>query len=240
MWQLGQTLRDLIFPPRCLVCRQPPGEARQWFCSACHQAIFHDSQQSCPRCGLTVGPFTAFPDGRCAACRPLSLAFDAVIRLGSYQGRLCEAVLKLKSATQEGLAERLVWCWADRQRERFLASGVDCIVPIPLHWQKRLLRGYDQGVTLARGLSDRLGIRFGSRVLKRIRRTVEQKSLPSLEARRDNVRGAFLASSLAGRKHVLLVDDVMTTGMTASEASAALKKVGAERVTVAVLARAGG
>ena len=115
------------------------------------------------------------------------------------------------------------------------------LVPVPLHWRRRWLRGYNQSEALAHGLAARLRLPCGSCGLRRIRATPMQTS-QTLAGRRDNVRGAFAAAPnvrTAG-KTVLLVDDVMTTGATASEAARALKAAGARRVVVAVLTRAHG
>ena len=117
---------------------------------------------------------------------------------------------------------------------------LELVVPLPRHWWRRLERGYNQSTALARGLTDRLGLPSPVSCLRRIRHTATQTRL-SATARHANVRGAFRAAlphHLQG-KAVLLVDDVMTTGSTASEAARALRDAGAGSVIVAVLARAG-
>jgi ComF family protein len=129
--------------------------------------------------------------------------------------------------------------WGAERRAALGALAVDLVVPVPLHWWRRWRRGYDQGAALARGLAGRLGLPCAS-CLCRTRHTPRQaEQTPS--ARRDNVRGAFRTSARAPvkGKSVLLVDDVMTTGSTATEAARALRDAGAARVVVAVLARAG-
>jgi ComF family protein len=174
----------------------------------------------------------------------LSLGFDSALRLNTYEGPLKDAILRCKSAHHEGLMEELGRHWARHQRDRFERLGVAAIVPVPLHWRRRLARGYNQSVALAWGLSKELGLPRRLWWLWRIRATQSQRTLGPTE-RHANVRGAFRArrassASLRGQ-HVLLVDDVMTTGATASEAALALKSSGsAGRVTVAVLAHATG
>jgi ComF family protein len=162
------------------------------------------------------------------------------LRLGAYDGVLQQAVLRIKHASQECLAERLAWRWAEFRRADFEQLGCHAIVPVPLHWRKRLWRGYNQSQALARGLSDRLGVPCRSRWLWRTRATSEQRMQANAGERRVNVAGAFWARGRLGGLHVLLVDDVMTTGHTASEAARALKKAGAKCVSVAILARTPG
>jgi ComF family protein len=232
--------RELIYPGCCLLCGQPIPSEQTHFCSICHQELFVDSDPSCPHCAGTIGPFAVI-DGRCHACRNESFAFEQVIRLGRYDGVLREVILRLKNQRGEGLAELLGERWAEESAARFASVQVDSIVPVPLHWLRRWRRGYNQSAALCRGLATRLGVPYHTSWLRRIRNTPRQTSqLPA--ARKVNVRGAFQArpgAPLKGRS-VLLVDDVMTTGATASEASRALRAGGAGRVVVAVLARAQG
>jgi ComF family protein len=234
-----QPLADLLYPPRCLVCHRPPRLSRDRFCDECRPALFQDASLACPRCAMTVGPF-GVQGGRCPACRHQPLGFEAALRLGVYDDQLGEAVRLIKHAVHEGLAEELGEQWAEARRQAFDTLGPDAVVPVPLHWRKRLQRGYNQSAALAFGLARRLGKPYRPRWLKRIRATEEQKAQASLAARRENVKDAFSARPDAAGQHVLLVDDVMTTGATASEAAGALLKAGSSRVTVAVLARAGG
>lgn len=234
-----QPLADLLYPPRCLVCHRPPRLSRDRFCDECRPALFLDASLACPRCAMTVGPF-GVQRGRCPACRGQSLHFEAAYRLGVYEGCLAETVNKIKHVAFEGLAEELGEQWAQARRQEFDLLGPDAVVPVPLHWRKRLSRGYNQSAALAFGLAGRLGKPYRPRWLKRTRATGDQKAQASPSARRENVKDAFRGRPDTAGKHVLLVDDVMTTGATASEAAGALLKAGASRVSVAVLARAGG
>ena len=233
-------LVDLIYPPRCLLCPRVPSRRGDRFCDGCAAELLHDPHECCPRCAARVGPYS-LRKGTCAACRENPVAFSAAVRLGPYTGALREAVLRLKSAHDEGLAELLGECLAEWRRDRLNALGVDVIVPVPLHWRRRLVRGYNQSAAIAHGLGARLGLPCRSLWLRRARATASQKDLPG-SLRWENVRHAFQARArkrLVGR-HVLLVDDVMTTTATASEAARALLAGGASEVSVAVLARAEG
>jgi ComF family protein len=135
------------------------------------------------------------------------------------------------------LAELLSDLWAEHAATRLRDLGADVVVPVPLHWRRRWSRGYNQSEALARGLAARLGLPCRPRWLRRARFTPDQ-SRQTAAARRDNVRSAFWARPRAGLRQrcVLLVDDVLTTGSTASEAARALRAAGAARVVVAVLA----
>jgi ComF family protein len=246
VFNLLRGLVDLIYPPGCLLCGQAPPSGHDRFCAACAGSLFDDPHPSCPRCAARVGPF-AVRDGTCAVCRHTPVAFTAAVRMGPYLPRsdesqpvhpLSDAIRRLKSAHYEGLAEVLGECLAERQHARLSSLGADVIVPVPLHWRRRLARGYNQSAAIAHGLGTRLGLPCRYLWLWRVKNTPSQRGL-SATARWDNVRNAFRARAagrLAGR-HVLLVDDVMTTTATASEAARALLEGGAARVSMAVLAR---
>ncbi len=234
---LGQWLLQVVLPGHCLTCGRPLAGSAESFCDSCQRDLFTESIAACPGCAATIGPYGA-PDGRCLHCRGPHFAFDGAVRLGEYDGLLRQVVLRLKDRRSEGLAELIAQHWARVARQQLSELGADVLVPVPLHLWRRLVRGYNQSAALARGLSLGLGIPC-RHWLRRLRHTPRQTA-QSAAARRTNVRGAFAVrpgAAVKGRS-VLLVDDVMTTGSTASEAARALRAGGAHRVVVAVLARA--
>jgi ComF family protein len=119
--------------------------------------------------------------------------------------------------------------------------GGELIVPVPMFWARRLARGTNSPEIVADCLGRSLGVPVGRRVLCRCRNTMPQAGLLPRERFR-NVRGAFRVRAgyhLDGRR-VLLVDDILTTGATCSEAAKVLKQAGATLVAAVVVARAQG
>jgi ComF family protein len=241
---IGRELRDgllhLVLPACCHVCGAPLSPPQTQLCETCRKEVLSDPIPRCPHCAASVGPF-GMPADCCPFCRNASFAFECAIRLGPYQGRLQEVVLRMKNRWNEGLAELVGEWWADAAKDRFVSLAVDCVVPVPLHWLRRWRRGYNQSSSLALGLSTGLRLPLQKWWLKRIRNTPSQKAL-SATARHENVRGAFQVRSSAActGRSILLVDDVMTTGATAHEAARVLRAAGARRVVIAALARAEG
>jgi ComF family protein len=162
------------------------------------------------------------------------LGFDAAYSFGAYEGPLRDLIHVFKYGRVHPLSVPL---------GRLLASAIpqdqsfDFIVPVPLHWRRRLARGFNQSGLLAREVSRRYGLR-PSRALRRSRFTPAQAGL-SHAGRRRNVAGAFAVPrnvDVTGRR-VLLVDDVFTTGATLTACARALKRAGARYVAVLTLAR---
>ncbi len=227
----------LLYPGICAVCNRSLAPDQSTFCAACRSQLTSDNSATCPRCGGTVGPFTHVAEG-CPSCRDHVFHFQEVLRLGPYEGLLRDVILRMKHQTGEELAEAVGQLWADHAAERLRAVNADVVIPVPLHWWRRWARGYDQGAALAGSLAGRLGLPCRRGWLRRIRNTPRQTEQTASD-RRTNVRGAFRCrpGSYVDGKTVLLVDDVLTTGSTASEAARALREAGAKRVIVAVLAR---
>jgi ComF family protein len=233
-------LTQLLLPNSCLLCdaqEQERSPFRHGLCSNCLMDLSHDGKLSCPRCALTIGPHATVLGG-CSKCRGEALGFDCAIRLGEYDGTLRQAILKIKSSRGEGLAEMLGRVFLEHIQGRVTSSGINLVVPIPLHWRRRLSRGYNQAGAIAKELATGLAVEFSPRCLIRVRHTPQQIQ-PSATARKENVRGAFRLrkhASLQDRR-VLLVDDVLTTGSTAGEAARVLRAGGAQHVMLAVLGR---
>jgi ComF family protein len=238
--QLAQGLLQLVYPSSCFVCGQWLPAEQAHFCTNCRSALTTDPLPCCPRCAGTVGPHVPL-EGGCTACRGQSFPFECVVRLGPYDDLLRQAILRLKYAPDEGLTEVLGELWASHREDRLRDLKADAIVPVPLHWRRRWRRGFNQSEVLAQALAHRLHIPCQPGWLRRIRHTPPQTG-QSNTARRENMRNAFAASRWAELrgKSILLVDDVLTTGSTASDAARALRAAGAARVVVAVLARGHG
>jgi ComF family protein len=223
-----------LYPSTCWVCGQCSPERVPLICDFCAKNLTHDAHPSCPRCSGTVGPHVIFDKG-CPACRDQPLAFDRAMRMGPYDGPLRDAILRMKTAAAEDFAHAIGALWANQAVSRLSGERIDCVVPVPLHWLRRWRRGFNQSEILARCVANALDRSCRPGMLRCIRRTGEQKRLsPAL--RRENVRDAFQAANLPTGAHVLLVDDVMTTGATAHEAARALRRAGAARIVVAILA----
>jgi ComF family protein len=234
---LTRGLLHLLYPPLCRLCHHPLLDDRARFCDACRTALTADPRPACPRCAADVGPYANLAGG-CSRCRDTPLHFDAAVRLGPYEGTLRDAVLRMKHLAGEPLAEDLGELWAAHAQGPLQALGAGAVVPVPLHWVRRLWRGYNQSETLARAVAARLRLPCHPSWLRRVRNTPHQTRLTA-STRPTNVKDAFRVPR--GRpvtgQTVLLVDDVLTTGSTADEAARALRRAGAARVVVAVLAR---
>src|SRR5204862_2881973 len=132
-------------------------------------------------------------------------------------------ILRMKHGQGESLAEAMGRLYADRALAQLQSLSADVVLPIPLHWRRRFSRGYNQSAALSAALARALNKPHRPRWLRRIVATPRQAAQMLPTVRRANLRDAFRASAYADLKGklVLLVDDVMTTGATAHEASRA-------------------
>ncbi len=234
---LGEGLADMLLPPVCPACGEADISAGG-LCDACNVELLSlIALPYCPRCVSTLGPNVPARQDGCNECpTPLPRSAGAV-RLGPYAGPLRRAVRDLKyhrSDLMLALTGRLL---ASAIAGRCEGESFDFIVPVPAHWRRRVGRGTDHTMSLARVVAGRLAMPV-ERELVRIRHTPLQTHL-SRTRRLTNVRNAFTAPvprAVAGAD-ILLIDDVTTTGATVNEAARTLLKAGASRVTVAVIAK---
>jgi ComF family protein len=176
----------------------------------------------------------------CPHCREAKLRFDRAIALGSYDGRLRDWVMRMKQ-DRSGLAARAL---ADLAWSELSAAiqelAVDVVTAVPMGPWRRWQRGVNPPQIVAERLAAKLHKPAAS-LLRQVRNIPPQLGL-SRPGRFANVAGRMAVKSGYSLQsaHVLVVDDILTTGATASEAARALKRAGAERVTTVVLARTPG
>jgi competence protein ComFC len=228
-------LQQLLWPLRCEVCRVPLGYEEKPLCRECwNELSLAVSRHYCRRCGRSVSPYGIMPGG-CGHCQEESFKFDAIARAGMYTTVLRQLILNLKFKDATELTGLLGGMIRDAFRASGLGEQTDLIVPVPLHWRRRLERGFNQSDLLAGSLRD-FAIPV-SRDLVRVRYTSRQWNLTSPERRR-NVKNAFRVRQghpFEG-KRTCLVDDITTSGATLNECAATLKAAGAAGVTALVLA----
>jgi len=232
---------DLLYPPQCVACDadMPEAGADLHLCVTCREALVGLRVARCTRCAAPSA--VKAPLEGCVRCRRTRLRFDAAFALGDYHGMLRETVLRTKHPHEGPLTSTLGRLLAECLRENLEAWRPEVIVSIPMHWQRRLMRGANGPDTLALAMANGLRIPIETQALVRRRNTSPHSRLPP-SRRFENIRGAFALRSgydLQGAR-VMLVDDVLTTGATTSEAARQLKRAGAAAVAAVVLARAPG
>jgi ComF family protein len=230
---------DLVFPALCPLCSSTLAERRRDpLCGACWDAISRIPLPGCDRCGLpwkTFDPTPAGPGGSlCGACSADPPGWDWARAGAEYEGVVRDAIHAFKFRGKRALARPLAALIGEQWPAA--ARDVAALVPVPLGRPRERERGFNQAAVLAERLARGLGVDVRPRWLARIRDTQPQSDLGAAE-RRANVRGAFAARADVAGRHVVVVDDVLTTGATAAECARALRAAGAARVGVVAVAR---
>ncbi|MHC4280779.1 MAG: ComF family protein [Planctomycetota bacterium] len=237
-----QGLNQLLWPAICVNCSESISEDDQVLCRTCWDSLLEStSGDYCPTCGKDASRF-ALVDGECPNCQGKEFHFEKIARCGVYMNAMRSIILLFKNGQTELVS--LFSSFANSALEGSVFSQhVHFFVPVPLHWKRRLKRGYNQSQLICKNLKQAKG-KF-STDLVRIRNTRPQTSfddLKTFEARRAaNVAGAFAIrrGHNFDRKNICLVDDIKTTGATLNECAKTLKEAGAAKVYALVLAVAG-
>ncbi len=193
---------ELLFPGHvaCILCGEEAVINEKGLCADCERSI-------------------------CRCVDPLPLHHASGFTAGLlYEGITTKGIQRLKYGDARFVAPFLASCIEIPEEWK-----IDLIVPIPLHWLRLWKRGYNQSTLLAAALSGRIGVPVAEKLLRRNRYTKTQTAFGAAQ-RVKNIRGAFTASPDVKGKHILLVDDVRTTGATLDTAAKALLDAGAKTV----------
>lgn len=247
---------DLLFPPFCPVCRTRLGPGRRDpLCGACWQRLERIIPPLCRLCGTPLFQFS--PQGEddlvgqelgpsssraaaphlCGRCRRRVPSFSYARSAARYGDVVREALHAFKFGGRRALAAPLGELLAEVGAV-LPVDRVDLLVPVPLHPRRERERGFNQAALLARRLGKAWAIPVSITALRRSVDTPSQTELTAAQ-RRANVKGAFTLRrpELVAGRHVLIVDDIMTTGATAGECAACLKDGGAATVGLLTVAR---
>jgi ComF family protein len=239
--QIYEAALALVYPQACAVCGDSVESRHDGVvCGRCWQEtpIFDEATALCWKCGA-LRQVSAKEDRRdsirCGRCD--DDAFNAARACGSYEGALRASILELKR--EPHVARRLAVLLHEVQTRGPL-DAADLIVPVPLHADRERERGFNQAVVIARELARLSRLPLDEHSVVRRLHTERHRAGMDAKARRQSVADAFAVRhrDLIAGKRVLLVDDVFTTGATASACARALIENGAGAAFVLTIARA--
>jgi ComF family protein len=233
--QLLSAILNSLFPPRCLVCENYLKQQEEALCENCRSTISFSNTLFC---------------GTCRARLPLGKKIchrDTPYLLGSIapyeQTTIKKLILSLKFRQMELLGSFLGGLLADYARNinpplEILRSPEALVIPIPLSPKRLRERGFNQAVSIARPFAQKLNLPIAENILIRARHTPPQSQSENSQARIENVRDVFsvLSPEVVKNKHIILIDDVTTTGATLRSASLTLKGSGAKEILALTIA----
>jgi ComF family protein len=237
---------NAALPQTCAACGQWIAGSAGAVCAMCADEVSAALDLPyCHRCGRTLPPPALHADG-CARCKSEPYWNVAgVARVGTYPAALRALLLGLKYHGQERNASYLADRLAAALRQCDWPDQVEALVPVPMHWRRRIQRPCDHARLLAEALGQRMKVPV-VRLVRRARHSPSQTGLTSKTARLENVRGCFAlrlrywppwpTPGVRG-KTVCIIDNLMMTGATVAEVSKVLRRAGAKRIYAAVIAR---
>ena len=235
---IPKVLVPLFWQKKCCNCGAVISETDKFLCNDCWVLMRQcTGSDYCFRCGKDVSRYALLPSG-CADCQEKEIHFDAISRAGIYTDLLRSLILKFKFSDKTELKPFLSFLADAAFDGSTFSHSADFFVPVPLHWTRRFMRGYNQSHLITKGLIGNSATI--NRDLVRIRKTKRQAVLTDA-GRLANVKDAFAVRKghSFNNKTVCLVDDIKTSGATLNECARVLKEAGADKVYAVVLAVAG-
>ena len=232
--RFGHFFLNILCPPTCPICSEKVEEAH-CLCPDCYSKLNFITKPCCDICGKPF-EYAVFDELTCGACLKQKPHFSMARSVLSYDDFSKQLILAFKHADHIELNKLFLKFII--QADKSIFQDIDTIIPVPLHWTRRLKRKYNQAGLLANVLAKHLKISFLPTVLIRTKRT-ESQGHKKRKDREKNIKNAFFVknkSAIKG-KNILVVDDVMTTGSTLNECARILKKNGAKDIKVLTVYR---
>ena len=232
-------LTDIVYPKVCLACKckLDASHSEEYICQACRLKIKRNMPPFCHSCGRHLERANLHKH-ICPSCLRKRLHFDRAYSPCLYEGVAKELIHQFKYKGKDHLGKPLSKIMIEFIQEYELPiEYLDLIIPMPLHQTRLREREFNQAEILSRQIASEFKKELLTGALERHRLTKSQTELPT-DKRFANVKDSFSVIKDSGlkNKNVLLVDDVLTTGATSSEAAASLKVAGANIVFVLTLA----
>jgi ComF family protein len=231
-------LLDILYPRYCFSCDKSLHEEKNsYICENCLEIIKESEARRCAKCGFELGPGIASYSKGCPECENTSLRFEKSFFVSDNKGPLRNLIHQFKYHKHACLIKPLGDLLIGLLQQDIIPE-IDVVVPVPLHWKKEQERGFNQSELMAKKICRKLSLPISINNLHRVKNTLSQTRLSRLQ-RQKNVNDAFKVKKpdLFLEKNVLLVDDVLTTGITASECARNLKNSGVKEVYLLALAR---
>ncbi len=232
-------IKDLIYPNCCLACKNriDPAKAHDLVCSQCWEKIEKNLPPFCASCGRRLDKLSVAKN-ICSSCLKFRFHFDRAFSPCTYTGTIKKLIHEFKYSGKDYLGEPF-----GRLMNKFIKDYrlpieyLDFIIPVPLHKIRLREREFNQAQVLSEQVAKEFNKKVLPDVLVRSRPTRTQTEL-TFEERRKNVERSFTVNNpeLIKDTNLLLIDDVLTTGATSSEAAKALKDSGARIILVMTLA----
>jgi ComF family protein len=220
---------NLLLPTSCIGCKEFQTAT---ICQKCRKRLKDSQIQRCAQCALPIAPHET--NQLCIDCLRKKPSYDATLCLDSYGGLLTEAIHSYKYQHQIAIAHGLLDAWLEIHPKKLHdPESVDWILPIPMSQKKLHQRGFNQSWELCKIFSKKLKIKSNWKVLNRIHLDGDQVAA-SKQERAQRLINVFSINpnkiDLIQNKHIVLIDDVMTTGATLSVVAELLKDFGAQSV----------
>lgn len=217
---LPDLLKELLYPHKCPFCGTVTVAP---VCSACRKNISYAGEPKCKKCGK---PVRSEEQEYCNDCEKREHAFETGVSIFLHEGRVAQSLYRFKYHNRRIYAKDYAKLFMEICGKEIKKWGIDVLICVPVHRKRKRKRGYNQAEILAEAISEISGIPYIADAAIRVNRTVPQKQLNPSQ-RRKNLEHAFRVQKvLPAHSHVLVIDDIYTTGATIDSLAKKLKKQG--------------